>query len=60
MQRLLLLNVVVGERAPVLELLALEDNPLLVGRDASFVEDLHAVRRGGWFLRKVACVPRLC
>jgi hypothetical protein len=34
MQRRLLLDVVVRERAPVLELLARKDEPLLVGRDA--------------------------
>ncbi len=33
----LLLDVVVGERAAVLELLAGEDQPLLVGRDALLV-----------------------
>ena len=36
----LLLDVVVGEGAAVLELLAREDQPLLVGRDALLVLDL--------------------
>ena len=36
----LLLDVVVGEGAPVFELLASEDQPLLVGRDALLVLDL--------------------
>ena len=40
MQRRLLLHVVVGEGAPVLELLAGEDEPLLVGRDAFYISDL--------------------
>merc|ERR1712138_394148 len=39
-QRRLLLDVVVRERAAVLELLAGEDEPLLVGRDALLVLDL--------------------
>ena len=39
-QRRLLLNVVVGERAAVLELLARKDQALLVGRDALLVLDL--------------------
>jgi hypothetical protein len=37
MKRRLLLDVVVGQRAPVLELLAREDQPLLVRRDALLV-----------------------
>ena len=40
MQRRLLLDVVVRERAAVLELLAREDEALLVGRDALLVLDL--------------------
>ncbi len=40
MQRALLLDVVVRERAAVLELLAREDEALLVGRDALLVLDL--------------------
>ena len=40
MQRRLLLDVVVGERAAVLELLAGEDEALLVRRDALLVLDL--------------------
>ncbi len=40
MERRLLLDVVVGQRAPVFELLAREDQPLLVGRDALLVLDL--------------------
>ena len=39
-QRRLLLDVVVRERAAVLELLAREDEALLVGRDALLVLDL--------------------
>ena len=39
-QRRLLLDVVVGEGAPVLQLLAGEDEPLLVRRDALLVLDL--------------------
>ena len=39
-QRGLLLDVVVGERAAVLQLLAREDEALLVGRDALLVLDL--------------------
>jgi hypothetical protein len=39
-QRRLLLDIVVRERAPVLELLARKDEPLLVGRDALLVLDL--------------------
>jgi hypothetical protein len=39
-QRALLLDVVVRQRAAVLELLAREDQPLLVGRDALLVLDL--------------------
>jgi hypothetical protein len=39
-QRGLLLDVVVGERAPVLQLLAREDEALLVGRDALLVLNL--------------------
>ena len=47
MQRRLLLDVVVRKRAPVLQLLAREDQPLLVGRDALLVLDLalHHVDR---------------
>ena len=50
MQRRLLLDVVVGERAAVLELLAGKDQALLVGRDALlvldlFLDDFHRVRR---------------
>ena len=41
MQRGLLLDVVVGEGAPVLQLLAREDEALLVGRDALLVLDLR-------------------
>merc|ERR1712066_1142090 len=50
MQRRLLLDIVVRERAAVLELLAREDQPLLVRRDALFVLDLglHIVDRVGW------------
>ena len=40
MQRGLLLNVVIRERAAILELLAREDQALLVGRDAFLVLDL--------------------
>merc|ERR1711918_138604 len=40
-ERRLLLDVVVGEGAPVLELLAREDQALLVGRDALLVLDLR-------------------
>ena len=40
MERGLLLDVVVGERAAVLELLAGEDQALLVRRDALLVLDL--------------------
>jgi len=40
MKRLLLLDVVVREGVAVLELLAREDQALLVGRDARFVLDL--------------------
>ena len=40
MERRLLLDVVVRQRAAVLELLAGEDQALLVGRDALFVLDL--------------------
>ena len=39
-QRALLLDVVVAERPPVLQLLAGEDEALLVGRDALLVLDL--------------------
>jgi hypothetical protein len=48
-ERRLLLDVVVGERAAILELLAREDQPLLVGRDALLVLDLrlHIVDRVG-------------
>jgi hypothetical protein len=44
-QRRLLLDVVVGERAAVLQLLAREDQALLVGRDALLVLDflLHVL-----------------
>jgi hypothetical protein len=42
-QRRLLLNVVVGERAVVLELLARKDEALLVRRDALLVLDLGSV-----------------
>ena len=47
MERRLLLDVVVRERAAVLELLAREDEALLVGRDALLVLDLllHVVDR---------------
>merc|ERR1712007_28223 len=47
MQSRLLLNVVVRERAPIFELLAREDQPLLVGRNALLVLDLslHIVDR---------------
>ena len=41
MQRRLLLDVVVGQRAPVLKLLASEDKTLLVGRDTLLVLDLR-------------------
>merc|ERR1712071_215368 len=49
MERALLLDVVVGEGAAVLELLAGKDEALLVGRDALFVLDLglHVVNRVG-------------
>ena len=40
MQRALLLDVVVGEGAAVLQLLAREDEALLVGRNALLVLDL--------------------
>ncbi len=40
MQRALLLDVVVGEGAAVLQLLAGEDEALLIGRDAFLVLDL--------------------
>ena len=40
MERRLLLDVVVAQRAAVLELLAREDEALLVGRDALLVLDL--------------------
>ena len=48
-ERRLLLDVVVGERAAVLELLAREDEALLVGRDALLVLDLrlHVLDRVG-------------
>ena len=46
MQRRLLLDVVVRERAAILELLAREDEPLLVRRDALLVLDLCEGRRG--------------
>jgi len=39
-ERRLLLDVVVGQRAAVLQLLASEDQALLVGRDALLVLDL--------------------
>ena len=39
-ERRLLLDVVVAERAAVLELLARDDEPLLVGRDPLLVLDL--------------------
>ena len=47
MERRLLLDVVVRQRAAVLQLLAGEDQALLVGRDALLVLDLllHAVDR---------------
>ena len=47
MERRLLLDVVVAERAAVLELLARENQALLVGRDALLVLDLllHVVDR---------------
>ena len=41
MQRRLLLDVVVGQRAPVLKLLAGEDKTLLVGRDTLLVLNLR-------------------
>ena len=46
----LLLNVVVRESATVLELLASEDEALLIGRDALLVLDLglHVVNGIGW------------
>lgn len=49
MQRALLLNVVVRERASILELLASKDQALLIGRDAFLVLDLrfHVVDRVG-------------
>ena len=37
MQRALLLDIVVRQRAPVLQLLACKNQPLLVGRDALLV-----------------------
>src|SRR5580692_2388066 len=37
MKRALLLNIVIGERTPILELLARENQALLVRRDAFFV-----------------------
>jgi hypothetical protein len=40
MQRRFLLDVVIGERATILELLASENEALLVGRDALLVLDL--------------------
>ena len=50
MERGLLLDVVVGEGAAVLKLLAGEDEALLVGRDALLVLDLglHVVNRVRW------------
>ena len=49
MERRLLLDVVVGERAAVLELLAREDEALLIRRNALLVLDLrlHVVNRVG-------------
>ncbi len=47
MQRALLLDVVVGEGAAVLELLAREDEALLVGGNALFVLDLGLHRVDG-------------
>jgi hypothetical protein len=49
-QRGLLLDVVVGERAAILELLARKDQTLLVRRDALLVLDLglDIVNRVGW------------
>ena len=47
MQRRLLLDVVVRESAPVLELLARKDEPLLVRRDALLVLDLLLHRGDG-------------
>ena len=49
MKRALLLDVVIRERAAILELLAGEDKALLVGRDALLVLDLglHVVDRVG-------------
>ena len=50
MERGLLLDVVVGEGAAVLKLLAGEDEALLVGRDALLVLDLglHVINRVRW------------
>ena len=50
MERGLLLDVVVGEGAAVLKLLAGEDEALLVGRDALLVRDLglQVVNRVRW------------
>ena len=60
MERRLLLDVVVAERAAVLELLALEDDPLLFGRNAlvvlNFALDhvgvVHGVHLKGDFLAR--------
>ena len=54
-QRRLLLDVVVGKRAAVFELLAREDQTLLVGRNAFFVLDLGfdiVDRVGGFYLER--------
>ena len=51
----LLLNVVVGESAAILELLASEDQSLLIGGNTLFVLDLGPKKRSiqtlGWVLR---------
>ena len=47
MQRRLLLNVVVGQRAPVLQLFARKNQALLIGRDALLVLNLRLHRLNG-------------
>ena len=58
MQRRLLLDVVVSKRAAVLQLLAREDEALLVGRDALLVLDLRLRPVSWWWVTCAHTVSR--
>ena len=59
MQRALLLDVVVGEGAAVLQLLAREDEALLVGRNALLVLDLGLDGVDGVQIGRASCRERV-